>query len=75
MDHYRTGLKKFEELEEFGLINNVRRAVSEQGEKFSIDRFYDKIVRKDSPRRITAVLEAVKPDDKEGLRSILARTF
>ena len=75
MDHYRTGLKKFEELEEFGLINNVRRAASEQGEKFSIDRFYDQIVKKNSPRRITAVLEAVKPDDAEGLRSMLARTF
>ena len=75
MDHYRTGLAKFEELEEFGIINNVRRAASEQGEKFSVDRFYDKIVKKGSPRRITSVLEAVKPEQREALRSMLARTF
>ena len=73
MDDYRTGLKRFEDLEKFGLIRSIREAASEEGEKFSLDRFYDSIVRKNSPERLKAIIRAT--DNPNDTRSTLARTF
>lgn len=73
MDNYRTGLKRFEDLEKFGLIRSIREAASEEGEKFSLDRFYDSIVRKNSPERLKAIIRAT--DNPNDTRSTLARTF
>ena len=73
MDNYREGLKRFEDLEKFGLIRSIREAASEEGEKFSLDRFYDSIVRKNSPERLKAIIKST--DNSNETRSSLARTF
>lgn len=71
MDNYREGLKRFEALEKHGLVRNVRAATKEP--EFELDKFYSRIVEKNSPERLKAVLNAV--DEPELVRSRLARTF
>lgn len=66
-------IKKIWRFRKFGLIRSIREAASEEGEKFSLDRFYDSIVRKNSPERLKAIIRAT--DNPNDTRSTLARTF
>ena len=70
--NYAQGMKKFDDLRTFGIVRDIKQSIKQDG-KFNADQFFTKIVRKDSPERLKAVLNAV--DDRELVRSQLARSF
>jgi len=75
ISEFRKGMQKYEKLSDLGIIRSVKnlREVDGYGPKETSDRFYDKIVKADSPDRIKAVLEvAEKPNE---LRDMLARRY
>ena len=71
-ENYAAGMQKFDDLRTFGIVRDIRQAIKTDG-RFNADQFFSRIVRKDSPERLKAVLNAV--DNKELVRSQLARSF
>ena len=71
IDNYRDGLKRFDELERFGVIKDIRDAT--KNPQLYADQFFNKILRPNSPERLKATLKAV--DNPEELRQALARSY
>lgn len=71
IDEYRDGKKRFDELERFGVLRNIADAT--QNPQLYADKFFTKIVQKNSPERLKATLKAT--DNPEELRQALARSF
>lgn len=71
IDNYRDGLKRFDELERFGVLKDIRDAT--KNPNLYADQFFNKIVKPDSPERLKATLKAV--DNPEELRQALARSY
>lgn len=71
INQYREGMKRFEDVEKFGVIRSIKAASKDP--RFNADQFFQKVIRKNSPERLKAVLNAV--DDKEYVRSALAKSY
>jgi hypothetical protein len=81
---YRDGKKSFDDLETFGVIRDVRQMYNTDG-TFNTDKFFDKIIKDNSPKRLNAILNSmtkvvdeklvVDKIAKEKLRSQLARSY
>ena len=68
---YRDGLKKYDDLQKFGVMRSIREALNDN--RFQADQFVSKIVWKNAPERLKAVLQAT--DNPEVVRSQLARSY
>ena len=68
---YREGLKAFDDLREFGILNSIKKA--QQRPELYTDRFFDAIIQPGRPERFKAFLRA--SDDPELIRSQLARAY
>lgn len=68
---YREGLKVFDDLQKFGVIRNIKAASKDP--RFSVDQFFKKVIRPNSPERLQGVLNAV--DNPNLVRSQLARAY
>lgn len=68
---YREGLKVFDDLQKFGIVRSMKGAAKDP--RFSVDQFFKKVIRPNSPERLKAVLNAV--DDSNLVRSQLARAY
>ena len=71
INNYREGLKRFDELERFGVLKDVRDATTNP--QLYADQFFNKIVRPNSPERLKATLKAT--DNPDELRQALARSY
>ncbi len=71
INQYREGMKRFEDVEKFGVVRSIKAASKDP--RFNADQFFQKVIRKNSPERLKAVLNAV--DDKEYVRSALAKSY
>jgi hypothetical protein len=71
INQYRDGMKRFEDVEKFGVVRSIKAASKDP--RFNADQFFQKVIRKNSPERLKAVLNAV--DDKEYVRSALAKSY
>ena len=68
---YREGLKVFDDLQKFGIVRSMKNASKDP--RFSVDQFFKKVIRPNSPERLKAVLNAV--DDPDLVRAQLARSY
>tara|TARA_E500000318_G_scaffold111920_1_gene132645 strand:- start:2648 stop:5560 length:2913 start_codon:yes stop_codon:yes gene_type:complete len=68
---YREGLKVFDDLQKFGIVRSMKNAAKDP--RFSVDQFFKKVIRPNSPERLKAVLGAV--DDPDLVRAQLARSY
>lgn len=81
---YKDGKKPFDDLETFGVIRDVRQMYNTNG-TFNTDKFFDKIIKSNSPKRLNAILKSMTKVEKgrlvvdktaqEQLRSQLARSY
>ena len=83
---YKEGKVPFDDLEKLGIIRNVRETYYNQG-KFDTDKFFDKVIKDNSPQRLKTILDSLttgkivkgKPEinavAREELRSQLARSY
>jgi hypothetical protein len=71
INQYREGMKRFEDVEKFGVVRSIKAASKDP--RFNADQFFQKVIRKNSPERLKAVMNAV--DDKEYVRSALAKSY
>ncbi len=83
---YKEGRVPFDDLEKLGIIRNVRETYYNQG-KFDTDKFFDKVIKDNSPQRLKTILDSLttgkivkgKPEinavAREELRSQLARSY
>jgi|5B_taG_2_1085324.scaffolds.fasta_scaffold06139_1 hypothetical protein len=71
INNYREGLKRFDELERFGVLKDVRDATTNP--QLYADQFFNKIVKPNSPERLKATLKAT--DNPDELRQALARSY
>tara|TARA_R100001510_G_C7651746_1_gene209489 strand:- start:44 stop:2944 length:2901 start_codon:yes stop_codon:yes gene_type:complete len=81
---YRDGKKPFDDLEKFGVIRDMRQSYNTNG-KFNTDKFFDKIIKSNSPQRLNSVLNSMTKMEKgrlvvdktaqEQLRSQLAKSY
>lgn len=68
---YREGLKAFDDLREFGILNSIKKA--QQRPELYTDRFFDAVIQPGRPERFKAFLRAT--DDPELIRSQLSRAY
>ena len=81
---YKDGKKPFDDLEKFGVIRDMRQSYNTNG-KFNTDKFFDKIIKSNSPQRLNSVLNSMTKMEKgklvvdktaqEQLRSQLAKSY
>ena len=81
---YKDGKVPFDDLEKFGVIRDMRQSYKTNG-TFNTDKFFDKIIKSNSPKRLNAVLNSmtkmengrlvVDKTAQEQLRSQLARSY
>jgi len=76
MTRYKEGRKVFEDLDAFGVIRTLRNfgPNSKRG-KFEIDRFFDRVIKSDSPERLKQLFKALGNDEANLLQGQLARTY
>lgn len=81
---YKDGKKPFDDLEKFGVIRDMRQSYNTDG-TFNTDKFFDKIIKSNSPKRLNSVLNSMTKMEKgrlvvdktaqEQLRSQLAKSY
>jgi len=81
---YKDGKVPFDDLEKFGVIRDMRQSYKTNG-TFNTDKFFDKIIKSNSPKRLNAVLNSMTKMEKgrlvvdktaqEQLRSQLAKSY
>ncbi len=81
---YKDGKVPFDDLEKFGVIRDMRQSYKTNG-KFNTDKFFDKIIKSNSPQRLNSVLNSMTKMEKgrlvvdktaqEQLRSQLAKSY
>lgn len=73
IDFYRETMKSWEDVEQFGVVRDLRQMMSRDG-KFDVDQLTNRIVRPDSPERLKTIYTALG-DGAEPFRAALARDY
>ena len=76
MTRYKTQRQLFEDLDTFGVIRSLRNfGKNTEKRKFEIDRFFDRVIRQDSPERLKQLFKALGDDEAQLLRGELSRSY
>jgi len=70
-DDFRKGMKRFDELQKMNIIRSLKE-LEKEPQRF-VDRFFEKIIKPDSPERLRTVLKAT--DNPEVIRDMLAKRY
>ena len=73
MTFYKETMKKWEDVEQFGIVRDLRQMMKRDG-KFDVDQLTNKLVRPDSPERLRTIYTALG-DGAEPFRAALARDY
>tara|TARA_R100000995_G_C3483184_1_gene125351 strand:- start:51 stop:2891 length:2841 start_codon:yes stop_codon:yes gene_type:complete len=74
-EYYKVGKEPFDNLEQFGIIRDIRQTYNTNG-KFDTDKFFDRVIQDNSPERLKTILNSLpNKDAQEQLRSQLARSY
>ncbi len=76
MERYKQGRQLFEDLDAFGVIRTLRNygPNSKKG-KFEIDRFFDRVIKADSPERLKQLFKTLGNEEAKNLQGQLSRTY
>tara|TARA_R110000803_G_scaffold38019_1_gene82062 strand:- start:38 stop:3109 length:3072 start_codon:yes stop_codon:yes gene_type:complete len=76
-DEYRKGITKFEDVSRLGVIGEIKnlKKLSDAGPREISDKFFSKVVQKDSPERLQAVINAVEDSGQNELLDELGGRF
>ena len=76
MTRYKNQRKMFEDLDTFGVIRSLRNfGKNTDQRKFEIDRFFERVIKQDSPERLKQLFKAIGDDEAQLLKSELSRTY
>jgi hypothetical protein len=70
-DDFRQGMKRFDELQKMNIIRSLKE-LEKEPQRF-VDRFFEKVIKPDSPERLKVVLNAT--DNPEVIRDMLAKRY
>ena len=74
MDFYKETMQKWEDVERFGIIQDLRTMLKRDG-KFDVDQFTNKLVKENSPERLRTIYTALGEEAAEPFRAALARDY
>tara|TARA_Y100001937_G_scaffold113702_1_gene162684 strand:+ start:2083 stop:5055 length:2973 start_codon:yes stop_codon:yes gene_type:complete len=76
MTRYKAQRQMFEDLDTFGVIRSLRNfGKNTEKRKFEIDRFFERVIKQDSPERLKQLFKALGDQEAELLRGELSRTY